>query len=73
MLERLLNTQEVADLLQVAPITLRKWRLLGRGPRFARLGANVRYQEVDVTAWVAARKTSSTSEARPPHGTAVAS
>ena len=62
MLNSLFTTREVADLLQVAEITLRKWRLRGAGPRFTRVGANVRYRREDVEAYLAARTVSSTSE-----------
>jgi excisionase family DNA binding protein len=62
----LLTTPEVADLLQVAEITLRKWRLSGAGPRFVRCGANIRYHRDDIDQWIAARTVASTSE--PAHG-----
>lgn len=62
----LLTTPEVADLLQVAEITLRKWRLSGAGPRFVRCGANVRYRRDDIDQWIAERTVASTSE--PVHG-----
>ena len=62
MSEQLQTTSEVAEFLRVAEITLRKWRLSGRGPRFTRCGATVRYRRQDVEAWVAARTVASTSE-----------
>ena len=62
MTTALLTTAEVADQLQVAEITLRKWRLAGTGPRFVRCGANVRYQKSDLEAWIASRTVASTSE-----------
>lgn len=61
MLYSLLTTGEVADLLKIAEITLRKWRLSGIGPQFVKAGANVRYQADDVEAWIAARTVQSTS------------
>ncbi|TAL32082.1 MAG: DNA-binding protein [Phenylobacterium sp.] len=66
MTHSLLTTPEVADLLQVAEITLRKWRLNGAGPRFVRCGANVRYRRDDIDQWIADRTVASTSE--PIHG-----
>lgn len=57
-----MTTPEVADLLKVAEITLRKWRLIGAGPRFVRCGANVRYHRDDIDRWIAARTVASTSE-----------
>ena len=62
MTTALLTTAEVADLLQIAEITLRKWRLAGTGPRFVRCGTNVRYQKPDLEAWIASRTVASTSE-----------
>ena len=58
----LLTTSEVANLLQVAPITLRKWRLSGSGPLFIRCGANVRYRRDDIEKWIADHTVASTSE-----------
>jgi predicted site-specific integrase-resolvase len=57
----LMTTGEVANLLQVAEITLRKWRLSGIGPQFVKAGANVRYRADDVAAWITARTVQSTS------------
>ena len=62
MSDRLHTTSEIAELLQVAEITLRKWRLGGAGPRFTRVGANIRYRLSDVDDWIASRTVSSTSE-----------
>ncbi len=60
--QSLMTTSEVASLLKVAEITLRKWRLNGAGPRFVRCGANVRYQRDEIERWIAARTVASTSE-----------
>ena len=64
-MEPLLTTEQVADHLGVAPITLRKWRLEGYGPRFVRCGSNVRYSAQDIATWIAANTVASTSEPRP--------
>ncbi len=58
----LLTTRQLADRLGVAEITLRKWRISGRGPAFVRCGSNVRYRAGDVDAWVSARVVTSTSQ-----------
>jgi hypothetical protein len=58
----LLTTSDVAGILQVAPITLRKWRLCGKGPQFVRCGANIRYRRDDVSLWITSNTVTSTSE-----------
>ena len=68
MTEPLLTTSEVARILQIAPITVRKWRLNGLGPRFTRCGANVRYSRADLDVWILSRTVASTSEAQDSSG-----
>lgn len=63
MTENLLNTKEVGRIIGVAEITLRKWRMGGFGPRFIKLGSNVRYRLSDIDAWLDKRVTESTSAA----------
>jgi len=53
----LLNEQEVAALTGMSVGTVRRWRLLRRGPAFKKLGAAVRYRVQDVEAWLAGRPT----------------
>lgn len=55
-MERLLSTAEVAELLGVAPETVRFWRWNGSGPPAHKVGRLVRYQAKDVQAWVDARQ-----------------
>lgn len=62
-MDPILTTPELAQEFNVAEITLRKWRLGGTGPRFIRIGANIRYRRSDIDAWLAFRTVSSTSEA----------
>lgn len=47
----LLTTAEVADLLRVPDSTVRHWRHVGTGPRWAKVGKRVTYNRVDVEAW----------------------
>jgi helix-turn-helix protein len=61
--DRLLTTVETADLLRIPPNTLEKWRTCGAGPRFVKVGANVRYRPADVSTYINKRTRSSTSEA----------
>jgi hypothetical protein len=37
-MERTYDTREAADFLRVKPQTLMKWRSLGKGPRFHKIG-----------------------------------
>ncbi len=45
---RFLNEKEVAALLTVSVATMRRWRLLGRGPKATKIGAAVRYKRTDI-------------------------
>jgi len=49
----LLTDVEVARQLAVSVSSLRRWRMLGSGPRFVRVGGFlVRYLESDIAAWL---------------------
>jgi hypothetical protein len=53
---KLMNDREVAEALGVSVATTRRWRLLGGGPRYCRVGeAAIRYRPEDVTAYVESR------------------
>lgn len=47
-LPRLLTTIEVAEILRLDEASLRRWRMVGRGPKFVKFGTTVRYRETDV-------------------------
>ena len=50
---KLLDEEEAAGLLQVAPQTLATWRCRGLGPTFVRVGRRlIRYREVDLLAFL---------------------
>ena len=54
----LLDTRAAAEYLALSPRTLEKWRSVGTGPAFCRLGGGVRgvrYRVADLDAFVAAR------------------
>jgi predicted DNA-binding transcriptional regulator AlpA len=53
---RRLRTRDVADLTGVPAATLRKWRHEDRGPQSYQLENAVVYDEVDVEAWIARQK-----------------
>lgn len=46
---------DVAERMPVSVHTLRKWRREGRGPKFFRIGALVRYRAEDLDAWLTSR------------------
>jgi predicted DNA-binding transcriptional regulator AlpA len=48
----LLTEREVARRLAVSTGLLRKWRRLGDGPEFLRLGRAVRYNEYNLRRWI---------------------
>jgi hypothetical protein len=48
---RHLNQIELSDRWKVSPRTLERWRWLGQGPRFMKLGGRVAYRLEDVEAY----------------------
>lgn len=50
--DRLLNQNEVAEILSVSPKTLEYWRWKGGGPRYVKLGHLARYRESDVQSYI---------------------
>jgi predicted site-specific integrase-resolvase len=58
----LLKEQEVATRLAVSVKTLRRWRWAGRGPRFLKIGAAVRYDPADLSCFVEGARRSSTAD-----------
>jgi hypothetical protein len=55
-IEEMLNEKDAAKYLGCSVGLLRKWRLLGEGPAFCKLGRLVRYSEADLTAFVQANR-----------------
>jgi predicted DNA-binding transcriptional regulator AlpA len=55
--QRLLNEHQVADSCAISVLTLRKWRVEGRGPRYVKIGTLVRYRPEDVDAWIESHET----------------
>jgi predicted DNA-binding transcriptional regulator AlpA len=47
-MNRLMNEKEVAGHLAVSLATVRRWRMLGQGPKATKLGGLVRYKPSDV-------------------------
>jgi len=52
LLQPLLDSNKVARLLGVEVETLGAWRRKGYGPRWYRVGKNVRYTETDLRVWM---------------------
>lgn len=51
---RLLTTEEVADELRVSVSALTKWRILGKGPAFVKIGSRVGYTRAAIDDFVTA-------------------
>lgn len=66
-----LGTDAVAAMIGISPMTLRIWRVHGKGPKFVKLSdakqSGVVYFEADVLEWLTERKFTSTS-GYSPHG-----
>ena len=50
--ENLLTTREAAARIRHQPQTLRRWRMLGRGPAFFRLAGRALYDPADLQKWL---------------------
>jgi predicted DNA-binding transcriptional regulator AlpA len=51
----LLKEHEVARITGLSVASVRRWRLLKRGPKFLKIGSAVRYRPDDVSAWLESR------------------
>ena len=61
----LLTEEEVAKHLKVSLAALRRWRLEGRGPRFLKVSALVRYRPEELEEWLLSQPTGGSSDTRP--------
>lgn len=57
-----LNTDQVAEILQLSPRTIEKFRLTGEGPDFHKFGRRCLYSIEDIERWTESRRRSSTSD-----------
>ena len=64
-LVRLVDEREAAERLGLAVATLRRWRWVGRGPLFVKIGGAVRYDPADLDALIEAGRRNSTSDPGP--------
>jgi Helix-turn-helix domain len=51
-LQRLLTEHDVARITLMSVASVRRWRLLGIGPKYLKIGAAVRYRPKDLTAYI---------------------
>ena len=58
------NEKEAAVILGCTVSALRKWRLLGKGPAFCRVGRLVRYSETDLASFLNANRVDPTGGAQ---------
>jgi predicted DNA-binding transcriptional regulator AlpA len=61
-MEALLDTEEAAKVLGIAPGSLRQWRKRGIGPRHVKVGRFVRYRPAEIERWLESRTRTSTRE-----------
>lgn len=54
---RWLNERAAARLVDMSVSSLRRWRRLGKGPKFVKLYGSVKYRADDVEAWLSTRPT----------------
>jgi predicted DNA-binding transcriptional regulator AlpA len=64
----LIDEHEASRCLGIAVATLRRWRWAGKGPRFCKIGRSVRYELIDIQAFVVAARRQSTSDPGPEAG-----
>lgn len=57
-----LNNSEAAAYLGLKAATLEKWRVVGSGPPFVKIGRLVRYRKEDLDAFMQVRIRNSTSD-----------
>lgn len=50
--KKLITPEQLAIWLGLSLNTVNQWRYLKRGPRFLKIGKNVRYSEEDVLEWL---------------------
>ena len=51
-LTELFDERDVARITGLSLASVRRWRLLRKGPKFLKIGAAVRYRPEDVSAWL---------------------
>lgn len=65
-MSELLTDLEAAEVVDLSPKTLRKYRVEGVGPKFLKIGRKVRYRREHLESWLESRTFSNTAEAAHP-------
>jgi predicted DNA-binding transcriptional regulator AlpA len=60
--DQVLTPEETASVLRCALSSLARWRWNGEGPRFIKVGGNVRYRRRDLREWMDSRAHTSTTK-----------
>ena len=63
-MQSFLTEKDVAKQIRVSLASLRRWRLVQRGPRFIKVGALVRYRPEDLELWMETLVTGGTTPQR---------
>jgi hypothetical protein len=63
-INHLIDEREAAKALCCSVAAMRKWRLLGNGPAYVKMGRLVRYSEADLQSFLAAHRVSTTGMER---------
>ena len=61
-MNNLLTEEQVSQQLHVSLAALRRWRLEGRGPRYIKVSALVRYRPEELEEWLASLPSGGTAE-----------
>lgn len=59
-LPSLMEVEDVAALLHVSRSLLAKWRMVGKGPRYMKVGRRILYECAEVTLWLKTQRRAST-------------
>jgi len=63
-MNRMIDEKEAGEYLGCSVAALQKWRLLGKGPAYVKVGRLVRYREADLVAFLDANCVQPTQEVR---------
>lgn len=62
-LQSYLDTKQAAEILNLSPRTLERWRIEGKGPEYRKFGKRVTYSQAALFEWAEEQARSSTSQA----------
>jgi predicted DNA-binding transcriptional regulator AlpA len=61
-LDQMIRSPNAARMMGIIPGTLRAWRVIGKGPKYIKVGCTVFYKESDIKAWLDEREYENTSQ-----------